>query len=142
MSRNKTLQVPKHVGGTDLRPVLALVPVTADDARGGAEIAGRRDSGKGRRKSGGKAGGKGGGKAGLLLKGALGTVLVGHLATAVAALRDAAATPDLVWDTVGIAKKTALVKIALVPIAGPAAYTRDIKPKLTTASDALRLQGG
>ncbi len=138
MSRTKILQLPQHVGGADLRPVLALVPVTADDARGGTEVAGRRASGK----DSGKARRKGGGKAGLLLKGALGTVLVGHLATAVAALRDAAATPDLVWDTVGIAKKTALVKIAVVPIAGPAAYTRDIKPKLTTASDALRLQGG
>lgn len=126
MSRTQSLKVPQHVGGTDLRPVVALVPVPADDAHGGAEATDHR----------------GRGKAGLLLKGALGTVLVAHLASAATALRDATSTPDLVWDTAGVAKKTGIAKIVLMPVVGPAAYTRDVKPKLDVARDALRLQGG
>lgn len=126
MSRAQTLQVPQHVGGTDLRPVVALVPVTADDARGGAEATERRS----------------GGGVALVLRGVLGAVLVAHVASAAAALRDALSTPDLVWDTAGVAKTSGIAKIVLVPVAGPAGYTRDVKPKLAVARDALRLQGG
>lgn len=125
MSRTQTLQVPQHLAGTDLRPVLTLLPVAATDATGGAEAVDAD-----------------GGAGGAVLKGAAGALLVAHLVAAAVALKEAAGTPDLVWDTAGIPKRASLVKIALVPFAGAAGYTRNIKPKLTVAADALKLQGG
>lgn len=125
MSRTQTLQVPQHLAGTDLRPVLTLLPVAATDRTGGAEAVDAE-----------------GGAGATVVKGALGALVVAHLASAGLALKEAIATPDLVWDTAGIPKKASVAKIALVPFAGAAGYTRDIKPKLAVAADALKLQGG
>ena len=125
MSRTQTLKVPHEVAGTDLRPVLTLMPVPTTGEHGGAE-----------------ASDDGGGKVGTIIKGLIATALVGHLAVAGMALREAISTPDIIWDTAGIAKKSTITKIALVPGAGAANYKNEVKPKLDQAADAMRLQGG
>lgn len=124
MARTETLEVPQEIAGTDLRPVVALLPVATADRDGGAEAKGS------------------GGKGSMVLKGALVSLLVTHLATAGTALRDALSVPDHVWDTAGIARTATVAKIALVPVAGAAAYKNDVKPKLDVAGEALDLQGG
>ncbi len=126
MTRRQLLEVPQQVAGTDLRPVVALIPVAAHDETGGATT---RDAAEG-------------GREGSLVKGALAAALVGHVALAGAALKDALARPDIVWDTAGIAKQATVAKIALLPMMGSAAYTKDVKPKLEVAASALALQGG
>jgi hypothetical protein len=125
MARTQTLDVPQEVAGTNLRPVVALLPVAAVDEHGGAEAS---DSG--------------GGKGALALKGAAASLVAVHLASAGLALKDALATPDIVWDTAGIPKRSGLAKIALVPIVGATQYQREVKPKLTVAGEALEHQGG
>ncbi len=125
MARTETLEVPQEIAGTDLRPVVALLPVATADRYGGAE-----------------ASESGGGKGAMVVKGALASLLVTHLATAGAALRDALSVPDHVWDTAGIPRTATVAKIALVPVAGAAAYKNDVKPKLDVAGEALELQGG
>ncbi len=125
MARTQTLDVPRDVAGTDLRPVVALLPVATADEHGGAEAT---DSG----------GGKGAG----VVKAAAASLVAVHLASAGLALKDALSTPDIVWDTAGISKRSTLVKIAVVPVGGAAQYQREVKPKLTVAGEALEHQGG
>lgn len=124
MSRKQTLKVPQNVAGTDLRPVLTLLPVPTTGEHGGAEAD------------------EEGGKAGTIVKGLLATALVGHLVMAGLALKEAIAIPDPVWDTAGVAKTPTLVKIALVPGAGAAGFKNTVKPQLDQASQAMRLIGG
>lgn len=127
MARTQTLQVPQHLAGTDLRPVLTLLPVPADPTAGtgGAEVRA-----------------EGSGAAATLVKGALAAALIGHVASSGAALKDALGRPDHVWDTAGISRTATVTRIALVPGIGVAAYTRDVKPRLEVAAEALQLQGG
>ncbi len=124
MSRKQTLDVPQAVAGTDLRPVLTLMPVPSTGDHGGAEVT---DSG---------------GKGGLIVKLVLGSLLVGHLATAGLALREAISTPDIIWDTAGIARIPTIAKIALIPGLGAARFKNEVKPKLDQAAAAMKLQGG
>lgn len=124
MSRKQTLKVPQDAAGTDLRPVLTLMPVPTTGEHGGAEATDEP------------------GKGGLIVKALVGTVLVGHLASAAMVLREAIGTPDIIWDTAGIAKTPTIAKIALVPFVGAAGFKNTVKPKLDQAADAMRLQGG
>lgn len=126
MSRTQTLEVPQHVAGTDLRPVVALLPVAAVDGSG-TEL--QRDRGSG-------------GNVARAVKGAVALALVGHLATAGMALRDAVSRPAIAWETAGIAKTATLARIAVLPVLGPTGYTKDVKPKLELATKAMALQGG
>lgn len=136
MARIETLEVPQEIAGTDLRPVVALLPVATADRHGGAVA----------RRKGAKADTGGtddqGGKGSVVVKGALVSLLVTHLVTAGVVVKDALSVPDHVWDTAGIPRTATVAKIALVPVAGAAAYQNDVKPKLDVAAEALEHQGG
>ncbi|QXC61111.1 hypothetical protein KSP35_22820 [Aquihabitans sp. G128] len=125
MSRTQTLQVPQHLAGTDLRPVLTLLPVAATSPHGGAEA---KDDGPGK---------------GPSVARAAAVVAVGaHLAGAGLALKEALGYSDFVWDTAGIARTPWLARIALVPVVGARQFSADVKPRLEQASAAIELQGG
>jgi hypothetical protein len=141
MARTETLEVPQQIAGTDLRPVVALLPVAATDRHGGAQP--RRKGRKGGQGGNDDEGGKDkGGKGAVVVKGALASLVVTHLVTAGVVLKEALSVPDHVWDTAGIPRTPTLAKIALLPVAGAAAYHNDVKPKLDVAAEALELQGG
>jgi len=125
MSRTQTLQVPQHLAGTDLRPVLTLLPVAATSPHGGAEA---HDDGPG--------------KGPAIAKAAIVVAVGAHLAGAGLALKQALAYDDFVWDTAGIARTPTLARIALVPVVGARAFTADVEPKLAQAAAALEHLGG
>ncbi len=65
-----------------------------------------------------------------------------HLAGAIVALKDAVSHSDFVWDTAGFERKSWLVRIVALPVAGARQYVADVKPKLEQAEAAVELQGG
>ena len=69
--------------------------------------------------------------------GAIAAAGLGAWATA-----DAVKRPDLAWDTAGKPKRRWVAMIAGVPVIGPIAYPRTVRPTLLAAQEALRHQGG
>ncbi|CAN5605016.1 hypothetical protein BH10ACT1_BH10ACT1_19050 [soil metagenome] len=125
MSRTQTLQVPHNLAGTDLRPVLTLLPVASTSPHGGAEA---HDDGPG----------KGPG----IVKAALVVAAGAHLAVVGLTVKKALAYDDFVWDTAGIDRKRWLIKIAVFPGAGSRQFAADVEPKLAQAAEALEHLGG
>lgn len=125
MSRTQLLEVPGDVAGTQLKPVVALLPVAAPAATGGTEA----------------SDGGGAGLLGVVKKAAV-AAAVGHVVTAGATVKDALGTPELVWDTAGISRTRTIAQIALLPGIGAQRYRADAKPKLAVAEQAVEHLGG
>lgn len=121
-----TVPIEDAPAAAGLRPVVTLVPVGPDlkvdvedpDAPGT------------------------GGRVVSALKAGIGAAGVAHLAMAVPLVKEASGVPDIVWDTIGLNKRSTILKTLVVPFAGPASYKKSVKPLLEEGRLAVDHLGG
>ena len=126
MAKVRTVPIEDAPAAAGLRPVVTLVPlgpelkvdaVDPDAAGTGSRIL-------------------------TALKAALGAAGLAHVAMAVPLVKEASGVPDIVWDTIGLDKRTTIAKTLLVPFGGPASYRKSVKPLIEEGQMAVDHLGG
>ena len=126
MAKVRTVPIEDAPGAAGLRPVVTLVPVGPElevdavdpDAPGtGSRIA-------------------------TAVKAGLGVATIAHLALAVPLVKEASSVPDIVWDTIGVSKRSTILKTLAMPFAGPASYKKSVKPLIDEGQLAVDHLGG